>query len=186
MPIPSHISFDFEAWNQRRKTFKVIAWVLLGICLLAIIDIPFPPLQPRISIYILILLSIPTLICSYIAFGSPSTRMIMQISENNHQGYLTHALILHYLDVSPKSIEKMLQQYWNAGYVKVVSKVEQQTPISQMVFKWIGVVGRRPAGTPAQTTADLAANPEMDADAITRALLEGTLDLTGGLPGGRN
>lgn len=182
----SHVSVDFEGWNQRRRRFRPFAIALLVLCALLIIDIPFPPIPPRISIYLLILFSIPTLLCSYIAFGSPSARMVMQISEMNKQGFLTHALILHYLDVSPKSIEKMLQAFWNAGYVNVVNTVDiGTTPLSQMVFKWIGVVGRKAAGTPTQTAEELAANPEMNADAITRALLEGTLDLDGGLPGGR-
>lgn len=183
------VTFDKKSYIEKRKKYKLYGATAVFIALLDLVDsgYPFPiPLTGTIAVYVSILILVPGLVIAIMGFKPPSARTIEQVAKSTN-GYILATFLVEYLDISTRMAEVRIFDLFTEGYLDVVNKIDDNTPVAQWVCKFVGVTQGSGAtnGQPGVRRTDpnfsLAEhtqnNPELSVSDINNMLLSGSMNL---------
>jgi len=203
--------WNAERWHKERKKSRIVAIVLGAIALINAADFQYPLPIPLVGLTAIVATAVLAIIayCYYTkGWDPPSDHIIFLIAEK-YGGQLTLAVLEKELMMSIEKTEGILLDLWEKKVIHPFVRAEEgtppeETPISQLGFKWYGIPEKRKAGPQGAASADSHETsqqpqppqpqpappasddvPVGDIDAINRALLGNTLTVQGGLPFGR-
>lgn len=178
--------FNFSQYRLRKKKLRMWGFIVGGFAVLNLLDVayPFPiPLTGGPAVYVSLLLLIPSLAVLYYTYQPPSDRMVAQLATKTN-GYILATFLVAEFDVKTEVAESVMKRLFLEGYLDIINKVNNQTPISQWVTLFVGTGEqstnqqstevRRPGMDLAEHTAE---NDEITVSDINNMLLEGGLHL---------
>lgn len=179
---------NFPEYRRRKKKGKFTSLIVGAIGLFIILDswTVFPiPLYGPVAWYVGGFLLVPSII-AFIYFNQPpSDRMIARFAAKTN-GYVLATLLVDAFDISTDSAEDIMKRLFLEGYLNIINKVDDNTPISQWVTVFVGAGDRRTNShateqrTPEMDlAAHTAGNDVMTAADINNMLLNGGLNLGG-------
>jgi|WetSurMetagenome_2_1015567.scaffolds.fasta_scaffold82001_2 hypothetical protein len=178
--------FDHEAYIKKRKTLRLWGWITVIFALVDLVDseYPFPvPLVGPIAIYVGVCILIAGIILLVMAYMPPNVMIVEQVA-GKANGYITATLLIHYLGVSTYLAEKLVIDLFKKGYLDIVNKVTNETPIPQWVCQFVGV-GKRTSESNQSVARDrnmnlgeyTQNNPEMSVDDINRMIFNNSMNV---------
>ncbi len=170
------------------KTCKKVKWWGIGLIALAIVNAadfrsPYP--IPLVGFWAFVVSAILLVIGIYLLIIEmnrfPSARMLMFIAER-YRGYLTTQVLVRELGVDPEKADNILLDLLNKKLVVNFNKKPEGTPVSEIVFKFVGVSApETKTGVDVDHTAvqeaEQSTQTEMTADELNAAILSGSLDV---------
>lgn len=179
--------FDFRGYRERKKKMRRWAYIIGGFAIINLLDVSFPfpiPLTGGPAVYVSLILLIPSLIVWLYTNQPPTDRMIAQLATKTN-GYILATFLVSEFDIKTESAESVMKRLFLEGYLDIVNKVTNETPISQWITLFVGSSGERRSSehtTEARHAGmDLAEhtvdNEEITVADINNMLLQGGLNL---------
>ena len=179
--------YNFKEYRRRKRQMRRWAYIVGGFAALNLLDVayPFPiPLTGGPAIYVSLLLLIPSVLVWLYTKQPPSDRMVAQLAAKTN-GYILATFLVAEFDISTEMAESIMKRLFLEGYLDIVNKVTNDTPISQWVTLFVGSAAERRTSEHAaearhagmdlsQHTAD---NDEITVADINNMLLQGGLHL---------
>ncbi|MBI2633107.1 MAG: hypothetical protein HYW78_01820 [Parcubacteria group bacterium] len=151
--MTENTEFSPREYVKKRKQYRLFGGIATIFAFVNLLDsgTPFPiPFVGWVSVYVSIFIfafSIPVLVYGLLP---PSAKIIAEIARMNN-GYVLASFLVYYLDIKTKTAERVMYKLFSQGYLDIVNRVYNDTPISQWVCVFIGVTHEqtRPRNTPA-------------------------------------
>ncbi len=130
-----------EEYLKRRKFLRKWGWIAL---IFALVNaLPFPlPIPGVFAYYISLVLFIFSIVALLKSYQLPSVRIIGLVSEKTN-GYITASILIYYLDISTLTAENIISKLFLNGYLKIVNKIHDETPIAQWLCSYVGSLSAR-------------------------------------------
>ncbi|MCK4539773.1 hypothetical protein KAU09_01305 [Candidatus Parcubacteria bacterium] len=179
---------NFARKRETKKKMRFWGFIVGGLGLFIILDswTIFPiPLAGPLAWYVGSFLLIPSAIAVFYTYQEPSDREISQLAVKTN-GYILATFLVDAFDIASDMAEGIMKRLFLEGYLDIVNKIDNETPISQWVTLFVGA-GQRSTNKEAirersqnmnlaEHTAD---NLEMSVADINDMLLNGDLSLGG-------
>lgn len=178
---------ELEKYVKTRKKFKWIGWIAISAAIFHMLDpaIPFPiPFRGWLGNYIALAIIFTAVGMLIYAYRRPNLKMIMEVAKI-YNGYLTTSCLIDVLSIPARQAEYTIVNLFKTGYVDIVNRVENATPISHWACQFIGLSVRGVSKPPAESRRDnianlaehTAANPEMTVSEINDLLLNNSFNV---------
>lgn len=150
-----------EEYVKKRNLFRKWGWIALIFSLVN--ALPFPlPIPGVLAYYISMVLFVSSIVALVYSYKLPSVKIIGLIA-NETNGYITTSILIHYLDISTLRAENIISKLFLDGYLKIMNKVTNDTPIAQWLCSYVGII----ASSENQSTENIkeseeALSPDID------------------------
>lgn len=134
---------NIEQYVKKRKKFRLWGFIGVIFAILNLLDAgtPFPiPFTGHIAVYLSILILIPSAIVLSYSLLKPSARIIEDVAKITN-GYILSSVLIHYLHISTDTADDIVMNLFQKGYLDIMNKITNDTPIPQWVCIFIGIAG---------------------------------------------